>query len=73
MSERSERLSESLKAAAEANGRTISEEIDHRLEQSFDHPALIDALANRLEERLAEFERNNCAFEFIHVESGPVQ
>jgi uncharacterized protein (DUF1778 family) len=60
-----------LTAAANA-GRSISEEIEFRLQQSFDHPTLIDALADRLEARLTEAERA-CHLELLQMHSDTVQ
>jgi hypothetical protein len=58
--------------AAKESKRSIAQEIEFRLQQSFDQPALIDALAERLEERLLEAERA-CNFELLQTHSDTVQ
>ena len=41
-------LYEQIAMSAAANGRSYCEEIEHRLEASFDREALVEALAQRL-------------------------
>jgi len=47
-------LREKLVEAAGSSGRSIGEEVARRLEQSFDAPALIDALAARLADGITD-------------------
>jgi hypothetical protein len=61
-----------IEAAAAASGRSLAQEVEFRLQQSFDHPTLIDALADRLEARLTEAERA-CHLELLQMHSDTVQ
>lgn len=46
-------LRKCLEDAAGVSGRSLAQEVERRLEQSFDAPALIDALAARLADGIA--------------------